>query len=81
MCLKARKNDRNTCGIETSVLAFPPNNRCISAMTYSKDSDGKTEIGPIAARGGVRGNGVIYVLVIGVVLAIIVMFFAVKLFH
>jgi hypothetical protein len=50
-------------------------------MTYSKDSDGKTEIGPIAARGGVRGNGVIYVLVIGVVLAIIVMFFAVKLFH
>jgi hypothetical protein len=33
---------------------------------------------PVAARGAVRGNGVIYVLAFGIVLAIAAMFFFLK---
>ena len=50
-------------------------------MPYSKDDNGKTEISTVSARGAVRRNGVIYVLVIGLCLAIAVMFVAIKVFH
>jgi hypothetical protein len=48
-------------------------------MASQKEKPTQGDIKPVAARGAVRGNGVIYVLVIGVVLAIIAMFLALKL--
>jgi hypothetical protein len=50
-------------------------------MAYSKGDDGKTQIGPVSARGGIIRNRVMYVLGIGIVLAVAFMFVAVKLFH
>ena len=41
----------------------------------------KTELTPVAARGAVRGNGVIYVLIFGVILAIAAMGFFLKIVH
>jgi hypothetical protein len=38
-------------------------------------------ITPVAARGAVKGNGVIYVLVMGVVLATVAMFLVLKFLH
>jgi hypothetical protein len=49
-------------------------------MAYPNNAEKPTEIGPIAARGGVIGNGVIYVLAIGAVLAVVGMVLAVMLF-
>ena len=43
--------------------------------------DKKTELTPVEARGGVRHNGVIYVLVFGVILAVAAMYFFVKVIH
>jgi tetrahydromethanopterin S-methyltransferase subunit G len=50
-------------------------------MTTKNEKIGQGDITPVAARGAVRGNGVIYVLVIGVVLAIIAMFLVLKFLH
>ncbi len=43
--------------------------------------DKKIEATSVEARGAVRGNGVIYVLIFGVVLAVAAMFFFLKVIH
>ncbi|MEP6828795.1 MAG: hypothetical protein ABI963_00520 [Rhizomicrobium sp.] len=50
-------------------------------MTNENEKIDQGDITPVAARGAVKGNGVIYVLVIGVVLATVAMFLALKFLH
>lgn len=50
-------------------------------MTTKNENADQGAITPVAARGAVKGNGVIYVLVIGVVLAIVAMLFVLKFSH
>ena len=49
-------------------------------MAYPNNASKPTEIGPVSARSGVRGNGVIYVLALGVLLAVVGMVVAAMLF-
>ena len=51
-------------------IKFPPMG---PKLTIKKEKIDQGDITPVAARGAAKGNGVIYVLVIGVVLAIVAM--------
>jgi len=50
-------------------------------MTIKNEKIDQGDITPVAARGAVKGNGVIYVLVIGVLLAAVAMFVVFKFSH
>ena len=51
------------------------------SMSPSTDEDPKIVVSPTEARGGARGNGVIIVLAAGIIVAVVVMFIALRVLH